>query len=203
MTYQTALELLGYFASILILISLLMSSALKLRILNAIGSVTFTIYGILIGSYPTAFLNGVSVIVDIYFIVKLLGKHTSFNAHLIGREEAALQEFLNFYRADISHFFPKFDFSVTSSDLVFMVYADAAPVGLLIGTRRADGALEVAVDYSTPRYRDCSVGKFLYGELARSGVPALRTARGTQEHEAYLKKAGFTLQDDAFTKALS
>jgi len=64
MTYETALELTGYFASILILVSLLMSSAVKLRIINAIGAAVFTVYGILIHSYPTAFLNGVSVIVS-------------------------------------------------------------------------------------------------------------------------------------------
>ena len=86
MTYQTALELTGYFASILILISLLMSSAVKLRALNAVGATVFMVYGILIGSYPTAFLNAVSAIVDVYYIVKLLRSGTTFCAQQVDRK---------------------------------------------------------------------------------------------------------------------
>ena len=43
MTYETILELTGYFASILILVSLLMSSAVKLRVINAVGAAVFTV----------------------------------------------------------------------------------------------------------------------------------------------------------------
>ncbi len=201
MPQQTVLELIGYVASILILISLLMSSALKLRILNAVGSVVFTVYGILIASYPTAFLNGVSVIVDLYYIVKLLRKHTCFTFHQVGSGEAGLQAFLEFYQEDISRFFPNFDFSLTGRR-VYMVYTDGAPVGLLVGSVLADGGLVVEVDYSTPRYRDCSVGKFLYSALASAGIPALVTGRGTKEHEAYLKRSGFAAQGNVFIKTL-
>ena len=190
MTYETALELTGYFASILILISLLMSSAVKLRIINAVGAAVFTVYGILIHSYPTAFLNGVSVIVDIYYLAKLLRTHTSFSAHNVGQEEKGLQEFLHVYRNDIAQRFPFFDFAMDPEDLVIMVFTDANPVGLLICRQLEGGSLRILLDYSVPRYRDCSVGKFLYASLSDSGVPELITGRSTPEHEAYLKKVG-------------
>lgn len=203
MTYETALELTGYFASILILISLLMSSAVKLRILNAVGAVVFTVYGILIKSYPTAFLNGVSVIVDIYYIVKLLRSGNHFSARQVYAGEVGLDEFIRVYRNDIAHHFPSYDFQLNDTDLIFFVYADANPVGILIGTQTENRGIRVKLDYSTPRFRDCSVGNFLYGELAGSGITELVCAGGTADHETYLKRVGFRKEGSTFVKKLN
>ncbi len=190
-TYETILELTGYFASILILVSLLMSSAVKLRVINAIGAVVFTVYGILIHSYPTAFLNGVSVIVDVYYLVKLLRGNIQLAAHKVRHDDSGLGEFLRFYRSDIAHYFPNFDFTPTATDLIVHVYADANPVGLMIATVTSDGSLRVKLDYSTPRYRDCSIGKFLYAQLGQAGVRDLVVEHVTSDHEIYLNKMGF------------
>ena len=202
MTYQTMLELTGYFASILILVSLLMSSAVKLRVLNAVGAAVFTVYGILIGSYPTAFLNGVSVIVDIYYIVKLLNSRVSFIAHQVPATERGLEEFLRFYRNDIGHHFPTYDFRIEEDDLVFLVYTEANPVGIMVAHRQDEKTLLVKLDYSIPKFRDCSVGKFLYAELAQNGISRLITSSGTQDHNAYLARMGFREEDGRFTKYL-
>ena len=203
MTYEIALELTGYFASILILVSLLMSSAVKLRIINAVGALAFTVYGLLIHSYPTAFLNGVSVIVDIYYLVRLLRSHEQFAAHTARVDDNGLQEFLRFYRNDIGHHFPTYDFQIDADDLILVVYADANPVGLMIGRRTENNGIDVALDYSVPRYRDCSVGTFLYGELKSAGVKELVCSGGTADHEAYLKKVGFVPKGEHFVKQLN
>ena len=203
MTYQTALELTGYFASILILISLLMSSAVKLRALNAVGATVFMVYGILIGSYPTAFLNAVSAIVDVYYIVKLLRSGTTFCAQQVPISEIGLGEFIRVYRNDIGHHFPTFDFQINDTDLIFMVYNDANPVGLFVGTKTENNGIRIKLDYSTPQFRDCSVGKFLFEELAQAGVSELVSPGCTPEHQTYLKKVGFQAQGDDFVKKLN
>ena len=41
-------EFIGYAASILVAFSLMMSSILKLRIINLIGAITFVIYGLMV-----------------------------------------------------------------------------------------------------------------------------------------------------------
>lgn len=202
MTYQTALELTGYFASILILISLLMSSAVKLRLLNAVGAAVFTVYGILIKSYPTAFLNGVSVLVDLYYIAKLLRSSSQFTAYRVRQEESCLQEFLRFYRNDIGHHFPTYDFQIGPEDLIFLVYADANPVGLLIGQQTEKGVLKIRLDYTVPKFRDCSVGQFLYQELSQAGFTRLITPCATQDHEVYLKKVGFSKEAEDYVLSL-
>ena len=63
-----SVELIGYLGSILVAVSLMMKSLLRLRIINLIGALFFTIYGVLLGAYPVAFLNGIIVCIDLYYL---------------------------------------------------------------------------------------------------------------------------------------
>ena len=54
MTIEIILELIGYLGSLLVIVSMLMTSVVKLRIINTIGSVIFCGYALAIHSYPTA-----------------------------------------------------------------------------------------------------------------------------------------------------
>lgn len=202
MTYETILELVGYFASVLILISLLMSSAVKLRIINTVGSIVFTVYGILIHSYPTAFLNSISAVVDIYYLIKLLRCNIDLTSCTLRHDESVLQEFFRYYRNDIGHYFPHFDFTIDPQDLVIMVYADACPAGLFVARPEDHNSLRIRLDYSIPKYRDCSIGKFLYPELTRAGIRQLVIDSYTADHELYMKKMGFSSRDGIYVKPL-
>lgn len=64
------LELLGYLASILVAISLMMRSLNTLRIINLLGALLFTVYGLIIGAYPVAVLNAFIVLVNVYYLQK-------------------------------------------------------------------------------------------------------------------------------------
>ena len=57
MDTRMILEMVGYISSVLVLISFLMTSVVKLRVINSIGTSIFTVYAFLTQSYPTAFLN--------------------------------------------------------------------------------------------------------------------------------------------------
>jgi hypothetical protein len=64
------LELVGYLASVLVAISLMMRSLNKLRVINLSGSLLFTVYGFTIGAYPVAVLNAFIVLVNIFYLQK-------------------------------------------------------------------------------------------------------------------------------------
>jgi hypothetical protein len=64
------LELVGYLASVLVAISLMMLSLNKLRVINLSGSLLFTVYGFTIGAYPVAVLNAFIVLVNIFYLQK-------------------------------------------------------------------------------------------------------------------------------------
>lgn len=64
-------EILGTTASVLVLISFLMKGEKKIRTINIIGALIFVIYGILIKSFSVAFLNGVLILIHIYYLKKI------------------------------------------------------------------------------------------------------------------------------------
>ena len=117
--------------------------------------------------------------------------------------DAYLQYFLQYYQEDIRLYFPQAPLEKPKEqgiDTAYLVCSDAVPVGLLLGTRREKGTLEIFVDYSTPEYRDCSVGAYLYGQLPAHGIDRLVMSLPTEKHAAYLKSMGFTEKDRVYTK---
>ncbi|WP_226565685.1 hypothetical protein [Shewanella chilikensis] len=64
-------EWVGYLASVLVAISLMMSNIKKLRWWNLLGAVLFVAYGMAIAAYPVALVNFFIVLIDAYYLVKL------------------------------------------------------------------------------------------------------------------------------------
>lgn len=69
-------ELIGFTGSILVLISMLYNTstyrgAFLLRLLNAIGSIIFVVYGVLLKAPSTVGLNIFAAVFNIYYIFRL------------------------------------------------------------------------------------------------------------------------------------
>ena len=66
-----AIEYVGYAASLMIAISLMMKDIVKLRVLNSIGCLFFVIYGITVGAYPVAIANIAIIVINFYNLYTL------------------------------------------------------------------------------------------------------------------------------------
>lgn len=64
------IEIIGTLASIVILISFLTNNVFKIRCINIIGSIIFIIYGVLISSFSILLLNGILILIHIYYLLK-------------------------------------------------------------------------------------------------------------------------------------
>ena len=64
------LEILGYTGTLLIVISMMMSSVTKLRIINMLGSVITTIYSAICGTWPIVFLNVSLFLINGFHLVR-------------------------------------------------------------------------------------------------------------------------------------
>jgi hypothetical protein len=67
-------EFIGYAASAFVLLSFVMKKMILLRIINVIGCSLFVIYGVLLWSFPIILTNVAIVLVNTYFVVRILGK---------------------------------------------------------------------------------------------------------------------------------
>ena len=199
MNSSTLIEAFGYLGSALVLVSFLMSSVVKLRIVNTIGSTIFAIYALIIRSYPTAVMNLCLVLINLRFLWKLRRQDPSYRMLTMKPEESYVQDFLKTCAADIKRFFPERRPEDMQPNRAYMVFHDAEPAGILLG-REEDGVLNVALDYSTPAYRDCSVGAFMLEKLPRP--LCLRYGDAEAEHLPYLKEMGFTEKDGVWEKQL-
>jgi len=82
------IEMIGYLGSALVVVSMLMSSVIKLRIINAVGSCIFTAYALIIHSYPTAFMNFCLIVINGYNLVKLLRDSRQYDLVEAGADDA-------------------------------------------------------------------------------------------------------------------
>ncbi len=61
-----SIELLGYVAMIIVLVSMTMKDIRKLRTVNNIACAMFLVYGLIIGSYPVAIMNTLVIFINLY-----------------------------------------------------------------------------------------------------------------------------------------
>ncbi len=195
------LEIFGYIGTALVLLSMMMTSVVRLRLFNTVGSVISMIYSMLCNAWPVVILNAGLILINVWQLIRLSRVKVSFSHVTMGAQDMSLQYFLDFYRKDIQQYFPGYSLKATPNTQVHMVYAGAEPVGVLVGTLEGK-TLNIELDYAAPKYRDCSVANYLFGRLKACGVTRLVTNRSVPNHNQYLTKMGFTNQEGLQVKNL-
>ena len=188
-------ELIGYVASALVAMSMMMSSVLWLRVINMTGAVAFTIYGLLIHAYPVAVLNGLIVFVNGSYLLRMLTTKEYFQLLELEPQSDYLEYFLGFYRADIEKLLPDFTYRPVENQVTLFILRDCKPVGVFIAAETTPGVLRVLLDYVIPGYRDLKVGRYLFVEQAAffraRGIREIVVASRSRDFDAYLLKVGF------------
>jgi hypothetical protein len=190
-------EIIGYIASLLVAISLMMSSILRLRIINLVGAMFFTIYGLLIQAYPIAIVNVFIVFIDIYYLVEIFNTKEYFKFLEMPATGTYLKFFLNFHREDILKHLPGYNFELRDGLLIFFVLRNLVPAGLFIGELQPEGLLKIQLDFVIPGYRDLKVGRYLYQQkefFQSLGVKKMVSQAGSPKHAKYLTRMGFHSQ---------
>ena len=131
------LEIIGYIGSFLVVISMLMSSIIKLRVINTIGSVISGIYAVICGALPLALMNLCLIIINVVNLVKLLGAKMPYELVEGSAGDSLVKYFLDYYRDDIKTFFPAFAGADAGVNSAFITCCQGTPIGLLLGIGRA------------------------------------------------------------------
>jgi hypothetical protein len=188
-------EVIGYVASALVVLSLAMTSVVRLRMISLVGSVAFVVYGVLIGSVPIVLTNVAIAALNVWFLRNELGGHRTLGATVVPVDSPFLADFLQYHLADIRRFQPDFTVPAPEPDLVAMLLMrDGLPAGALIGQQRGSDLL-ILLDHVTKPYRDSQISTWLFGRgsavFRRLGVERLVSPPGTDAHRTYLERMGF------------
>ncbi len=196
---DTLIEAFGYLGSLLVLVSMLMTSVVKLRIINTIGSVIFTIYAFIIKSYPTALMNFCLVLINLNFLWRMSRMGKEYEVVECESNDKLLRHLLDHYREDISKSFPGLEYDPEKLDKNYVVLCEGKPVGFSCGSMNND-ELELVLDYSIPEYRDFSIGTFLLDHFAKNGIRAVVYKGPDENHQAYLKRMNYVKEGDVYIR---
>lgn len=187
------LDWFGYLSSAVILVSLMMSSIVKLRWINLLGAMMFAAFGFMIGSIPTGSLNLGIAIIDMYYLVRIYRTRDELAIVSADPHGEYFKHFWRVNRGEIERFFGQVQ--VEQKDRVFFYLRNNNTAGVLIGFRESPESFRIKVDYVTPQYRDFRIGQYFIAEAqlrtVLPSVTALKTTTENPAHQKYLARVGF------------
>ena len=183
----------GYLASLVVLVSLTMSSIIKLRWINFVGCILFATFGFLIHSLPTAFMNVGIAFINLYFLYNIYNTKEEFQLVEAEADSKYFNYFLKVNIEEIEKQISKDELKTQNKGLYMLRNNNIA--GILLGEKNADGIFFIKVDYVTSQYRDYKLGKYFFDEhteyFKNNGIHKLMTEGTEDSHRQYLKKIGF------------
>ncbi len=195
------LEIFGYFGTLLVLLSMMMTSVKKLRLVNMSGSVVSAIYAALSNTWPVVILNVGLFIINAVQLIRFNKVKRELIAVEADSRDANVKYFVDYYLDDIKLFFPSFDPDHTGERQAFVVYNETEAIGILIGEKNGN-EVNVEIDYVSKKYRDRSVAKFLFNYLKEYGIKTIVASPSVPMHNDYLEAMGFEKMGEKMVKTL-
>jgi hypothetical protein len=197
---QLLLDIFGYAASAIVVLSLMMKNIRRLRWWNLLGASSFSLYGALIGAWPVFAMNAFIAIADIYYLIQMGREKEYFDVLEVDVHHSDfIKRFLAYYMNDIKKFFPDFHLDPSVNYRACFGLRDARPVNLIVFRFLPGNEILVELDYAIPQYRDMKTGKFIY----REGIKRLGLGKGSfisktanEAHMRYLHALGFRKSDE-------
>lgn len=184
-------ELIGYIASALVAVSLMMKAIVKLRIINLIGCIVFTIYGIMIGAHPVAIVNAFVALINIYFLYEIFTVKDYFSILEVKPDSDYLQMFLSYHLGDITKYITSFTLDQVQKCTVFFVLRNSVPAGLVCFEYQDDNSVFVKLDYVIPGFRDFKTGKFVFNKILKQrNIKKIYSYSESKIHLQYFKENG-------------
>ncbi|WP_124054614.1 hypothetical protein [Arcanobacterium ihumii] len=200
-------EIIGWAGSVLVVMSLMVPSVRRFRILNLTGSLIATIYNAFFEIWPYAAMNGAIVLINIYWLWRLSqqgeNEERGYSVVAVNDDDSIVQRFLSRNGATISAAYPHFAKDTLTGAQSFLIMHEEEVIGLFSIRLGQNQTAEVVMDFVTERFRDFTPGNFVYTNnklFADLGVCMLVLPANTASDVAYFRKQGF-VGDDVLTKS--
>lgn len=162
MHFDMAKEGIGYAASLIILISMLMTNVYRLRQLNLVGALIFAVYGYLVAAWPVVFMNLMIAAIDVWYLLQMMRYSAYFDlapATSVGAEY--LKRFFLFHERELMKYSPGLTFEDLLAAQTCILFRNMLPVGLF-AYRQAGPDADIVIDFMIAEYRDYKAGRYLY-----------------------------------------
>ncbi len=191
---------LGYLASFMLALGLLVNNDLKFRWFNTCGNVAFIIYGIIISAYPVLLTNVILICINVFYLYRIYNRKEYFELIEFDNGGVMVDRFLSFYKEDIANYFPDFNREQMIGNLNFVVLRDLVIANIFSAKKDAAGNAEVILNYTVPKYRDFKVGRYIFDSekdfLLSKGVRKVYYRKiANEKHKRFLEVTGFSTDE--------
>ncbi len=194
--FYTIAPYFGYFASLCLILALLINNDLKFRWFNTFGNIAFIIYALLLGTIPVLLTNLILLCINLFYLVKIYRRKENFDLLEFKGNEKLAQKFMQYYQKDIASYFPQFNREVLQQNLNFVVTRDLVIANMFSAALSKNGDAFVALNYTLQRFRDYKVGSFIFEKeknfLLSKGIKRIVYDKvDNRSHLDFLKVMGF------------
>ena len=159
------LEIFGYIGTALVILSMMMTSVIKLRIFNMCGALISLIYAVCVNTWPVAVLNACLLCINLVQTVRQLSKREELTLLSVGKEDVTLQHLLRVWSADLEKCHPDFNFQATEGARAHILYEGQQAIGFWIDTQDGKAPSGEAL-YLIPTKRNAAVKERALAMLA-------------------------------------
>ena len=155
-------EGIGYAASLIILVSMLMTNVYRLRQINLAGALLFALYGFLIRAWPVVAMNLMIAGVDTWVLLQMMRYSAYFDlapATSVGADY--LKRFFLFHERELIAYAPGLTLEELLEAKTAILFRNMLPVGLF-AYRQTGPEAEIVIDFMIAEYRDNKAGRYLY-----------------------------------------
>ena len=207
---ETIAPYFGYLASLFLVLALIVNSELKFRWFSASGNVAFIAYAIMIMAFPVLITNLILLGINIYYLKKIYSRKEYFDLIEFKGEEQLALRFLEFYKKDITLYFPQFSPEQMKGRLNFVILRNLVIANMFSVDVDANGDAYVILNYTPEKYRDYKVGRFIFERekqyLLSKGIKrVIYRFEPYKKHRQFLEVMGFkpgTAGDELYVKEL-
>ncbi len=189
----------GYAASLIILVSMLLTNVYRLRQLNLVGALVFALYGYWVRAWPVVFMNLLIAGVDVWHLLQMLRYSAFFDlapATSVGAEY--LKRFFLFHERELMKFAPGLTFEELQAAHTCVLFRNMLPVGLF-AYRQAGPDADIVIDFMIGEYRDFKAGRYLYKTkrmfFKEQGIKRFHAVARHPTQPKYFLQNGFVRED--------
>ncbi len=196
------LEIFGYIGTALVILSMMMTSVLKLRIFNMCGALISLIYAVCVNTWPVALLNACLLCINFVQTVRELKKREEVTLLSVGEKDATAHHLFGIWQKDVQKYYPDLDLELTNGEDTHILYVGEKAVGFIIGTRN-ENLFSLRASYLIPNHRTGAMGKRILAALSKEGIRTLTSCEFYNKAPyRYLHRMGFEVRDGLLTKQI-
>ncbi len=195
-------DIIGYVASVLLAVSLMVNNDIKFRWINSLGCISFILYGIFISAFPIILTNSALLLINCIYLIRIYRTDENFQLIEYNSGDAFITEFFKFHEKDLHTYFPGINAAFNKADncIAIAVLRDMNIANVFMAVIDTDGKAWVQLNYTVPKYRDFKVGRFLFNErknyfIQKKITQIVYAQVPNKNHERFLKIIGFKKLD--------